>query len=104
MKNTNLLKIISLAALVGLASCQQNLTRTDGVTTHAGDALAINEAKSVVDPWPRNVENTHIEGDGQRLGDAVIKYKTANKPGSSGQAQSNSIPQLGAPSNAASAQ
>ena len=76
MTKSRLAKLITIAAVAGLAACQQNLTRTDGVTTHAGNSLAVNEAKSVVDPWPRNVENTHIEGDGQRLSKSVVQYKT----------------------------
>ena len=80
MKTSNALKLISLAAVLALGGCQQSLERNDGVTTTAGNSLAVNQAITTVDPWPRNAENTDISGDGQRLGDTVTKYKTANTP------------------------
>lgn len=67
-----------IGVTVLIAGCQQYVERNDGVTTHAGNHLAANEAKMVVDPWNRNAYNNNIEGDGKRLGDAVKRYKNAN--------------------------
>lgn len=83
MKNItkNLFVLIGSATI--LSGCQQYFERHDGVTTHAGNHLAANEAKMVVDPWNRDAYNNHIEGDGKRLGDAVKRYKNANAEESS---------------------
>ncbi len=69
MKNNRYIaySVVGAALLVG--GCQQQyLERHDGVTTHAGNHLAVNEAKMVVDPWNRDAYNNNIEGDGKRLG------------------------------------
>ncbi|MEM7215313.1 MAG: hypothetical protein AAF423_07195 [Pseudomonadota bacterium] len=79
MKNINKITFASVFSALSLSGCQQYLERHDGVTTHAGNHLAANEAKLVVDPWNPNAYNNHIEGDGKRLGDAVKRYKDANK-------------------------
>ena len=67
-----------IGTTVLFAGCQQYVERTDSVTNHAGNHLAVNEAKMVVDPWNRNAYNNNIDGDGKRLGDAVKRYKNAN--------------------------
>jgi len=72
------LKAISLSLFFAFAGCQSYLERNDGVTSSAGDAQAINEAKLVVDPWPEHADNNHIHSDGQRLSGAVKRYKTQN--------------------------
>ncbi|MEM9332188.1 MAG: hypothetical protein AAGA53_12740 [Pseudomonadota bacterium] len=72
------LSYVLIGSTVLLTGCQQYVERHEGVTTHAGNHLAANEAKMVVDPWNRDAYNSHIEGDGKRLGDAVKRYKNAN--------------------------
>ena len=79
MNNFKALSCILVTSSLGLAGCQQYLDRSDGVTSYAGNHLAANEAKMVVDPWPRNVDNTDIPADGQRMSDTVRKYKTAHE-------------------------
>ena len=78
MRNRNILTFGLLSASLFISGCQEYFVRHDGVTTHAGNQLAANEAKMVVDPWNRDAYNNHIEGDGQRLGDAVKRYKESN--------------------------
>ena len=80
MNKSNMLKCILVLAALAVSGCQQYLARNEGVTSFAGNAHAANEAKMVVDPWPANVDNTDIPADGQRMADAVQKYKTANAP------------------------
>ena len=67
---------IGLMALLG--GCQSYFERNDGVTSFAGEAHPVNEAKMVADPWKRDAYNDHIHHDGERLGDAVVRYKTSN--------------------------
>ncbi len=80
MSNFKPLKIASLSVFLAAGGCQNYLERHDGVTTSAGDAHAINEAKLVVDPWNPNADNTDIHTDGKRASDAVDIYKNANNP------------------------
>ena len=78
MKIGNNLKYLLIGSTLILAGCQQYFVRQDTVTPEAGNHLAVNEAKMVVDPWNRDAYNNHIEGDGKRLGDAVKRYKDSN--------------------------
>ncbi|MGI9350011.1 MAG: hypothetical protein ACR2O3_00495 [Rhizobiaceae bacterium] len=78
MKNRNKIKYILIGSTLMLAGCQQYLVRQDTVAPEAGNHLAVNEAKMVVDPWNRDAYNNRIEGDGKRLADAVERYKDAN--------------------------
>ena len=79
MINIKVLGIFSLSTLLLVGGCQNYLERHDGVTTFAGDAQAANEIKMVVDPWNPNAENTHIDTDGKRASDAVVRYRSANE-------------------------
>ncbi|MEM7067308.1 MAG: hypothetical protein AAF478_00365 [Pseudomonadota bacterium] len=81
-----------ITSTVVISGCQQNYIRHEGVTTHAGNHLAANEAKMVVDPWNRNAYNNRIEGDGQRLGDAVKRYKESNSEESGNSQQTILLP------------
>ena len=53
---------------------QQYVQRADKVTLTAGNAQEVNTHIQEVDPWPRNVGNTHIAADGKRMADAVYRY------------------------------
>ncbi len=80
MNKFNVLKCVSVFAALAMSGCQQYLDRNEGVTSFAGNSQAANEAKMVVDPWPRNVENTDIPADGQRMANTIDKYKNAHAP------------------------
>jgi len=75
MNKNKLLNASALGLICGLTACQNYLERHDGVTNFAGDAQAVNDAKMAADPWKRNAHNDHLHGDGERLGDAVKRYK-----------------------------
>ena len=75
-----LLNTTALGLVLFATGCQTYFDRRDTIESYSGEANAVNEAKMVVDPWPRNVDNVDIPGDGQRLGDAVERYKGANSP------------------------
>jgi hypothetical protein len=72
---------ITGAALAGCSGTpfddpfEQNLTRSQTITLSAGNAAKSNEAIQVIDPWPSYAYDTHIPGDGQRLAEAVNRYK-----------------------------
>jgi len=95
MLKSKYLTTASVIALFAVSGCQSQpynaadfnyaernrdyLERYDGVTTHAGDQLAVNEAKSVADPWKSRAHNTHLHGNGKRIADAVTRYENNGK-------------------------
>ncbi len=74
MNKNKTLIATTLGLIFTLGGCSY-LDRNDGVTNFAGDAQAINQAKQTEDPWNKNAYNNKIEGDGERLGDTVKRYK-----------------------------
>ncbi len=74
MNKNKILQTTAMSLIFALAGCTY-LDRHEGVTSFAGDAHAINEAKQTADPWNPNAYNNDIEGDGERLGDTVKRYK-----------------------------
>ena len=52
--------------------------RTMLVSTVGGDSQAANTAMQTATPWPRNVMNTNIPGDGQRMVKAVERYESGS--------------------------
>lgn len=87
MNKNKLLHSCSIFALLIAGGCQNYLERHDGVTTHAGNHLAVNEAKMASDPWKRNAYDTHLHGNGKRTADLIDKYEKAHSPDEGGQAQ-----------------
>jgi hypothetical protein len=58
---------------------EQYFQRKDTVTLGAGNAKAVNSVTHVIDPWPRNVGNTRISGNGERMVGAVERYRDVSK-------------------------
>jgi hypothetical protein len=56
-------------------SYQEYVQRADKLTLSAGNAQEVNTRIQEVDPWPRNVGNTRIAVDGERMADAVYRYR-----------------------------
>jgi uncharacterized membrane protein YgcG len=63
----------------------QYLHRTDTITMSAGNAQEINGTTHVIDPWPKSAGNRHIPGNGDRMVNAMAKYR-AKQSGSGEQA------------------
>jgi hypothetical protein len=57
----------------------QYFERKDGVFVGGGNAKSANSAIHMIDPWPRNVGNRRIPGDGQRMSGAVERYRDVTK-------------------------
>ena len=88
IKTRHLLSVLSLAVLSGCAAgppfddpFQQYVQRSDHITLSAGNAKEANAAIQIIDPWPRYVYNTRIQGDGQRMAEAVERYEDVSKLG-----------------------
>jgi hypothetical protein len=58
---------------------ESNIQRINAITLSAGNAKEANAAIHVIDPWPRYVYDTRIQGDGQRMADAVNRYEDVSK-------------------------
>lgn len=55
------------------------LQRHESITPGAGNAKELNAATHTIDPWPRNVGNRHIPGNGERMVGAVQRYRDVTK-------------------------
>ncbi len=80
MNKNKLLCSVSLSALMMLGGCQNYLERNEGVTSHAGNHLAVNEALMVSDPWKRDAYDTDIRSNGKRSADIVDRYEKEHAP------------------------
>lgn len=52
--------------------------RTDRVSLHSGDAVAINKHLHTDNPWPKYQNTTHIHTDGEVADAAIDRYKAGN--------------------------
>ena len=65
----------------------QYVARSDTVTLGAGNAKDVNAATHVIDPWPRNVKDRRISGNGERMVGAVQRYQRPQAGRTPGQGQ-----------------
>jgi hypothetical protein len=65
----------------------QYVARSDTVTLSAGNAKDVNAATHVIDPWPRNVKDRRINGNGERMVGAVQRYQRPQTGRTPGQGQ-----------------
>lgn len=62
---------MALSAGLGLAGCMSDeVARTDGVTSTAGDSIAANTVMQMVDPWPAGVQDTDLRVPAARASNA----------------------------------
>jgi hypothetical protein len=61
-----------------LAGCASDIyeDRRETIALGADDAVATNKVTQMIDPWPRDSANRTIPGNGQRVADAVERYRT----------------------------
>jgi hypothetical protein len=50
--------------------------RKDTITSGAGDARDVNAANQIINPWPPNVGDRRIPGNGERAAGAAERYRT----------------------------
>jgi hypothetical protein len=65
----------------------QYVNRSDTITLSAGNAKDVNAATHVIDPWPRNVKDRRIRGNGERMVGAVQRYQRPQAGRTPGQGQ-----------------
>jgi hypothetical protein len=59
---------------------QPYVQRADKITLSGGNAKEVNTRIHEVDPWPRNVGDKRIVMNGQRMADAVYRYRCGKEP------------------------
>ena len=77
--------IVGMAALAGfLSGCaKDDFMRTEGLTLGVGDAVAVNSALQIIDPWPGGVEDTALNPPADR-GDPTTAEDAPAAPGTTG--------------------
>jgi hypothetical protein len=82
--------IIAVVIFAGACACSsaiawdqdpfaQYIQRSDTITFGAGNAKDVNAATQVIDPWPPYVGNRYFPSNGQRMSDAVERYRDVSK-------------------------
>ena len=74
--------VVALAAACGgcwagvyESPAAEYLHRSDTITLSAGNAKDVNAAIRTIDPWPRQVRNRRIPGNGERMVGAMQRYQ-----------------------------
>ncbi len=62
--------------LAGCSNADLYLDRRDNIAPSGGDALAANSVEQMVDPWPPYSGNKNIAFNGQKMQQAVARYRT----------------------------
>jgi hypothetical protein len=66
--------------LAGHDEVDRYFQRSDTLTMTAGDAKQVNAVTHTIHPWPRNVGDRRIAYDARRVGAAVTRYGTTQRP------------------------
>ncbi len=75
--SSKLLRTPALALLLcAVTGCSDYLDRRDTIALGAGDAVASDAMTEMVDPWPRVAADRNIGFNGERMENAVRRYKT----------------------------
>jgi hypothetical protein len=70
-----LINPFTAATCAAFDSFDEYFFRSDSITLGHGNAVAHNIAVQTINPWPRNVGNSQIDIDGERLLTGVRRYK-----------------------------
>ena len=74
--------IAAALAAAGLAGCSNAdfyLDRRDNIALSGGDAVAANTVGQEVDPWPPYSGNKNIAFNGQKMQQAVARYRSGKE-------------------------
>jgi hypothetical protein len=87
MRTKHIITVLTLASALTCRAAiawdqdpfNQYIQRSDTITFGAGDAKEVNSGTQVIDPWPPYVGNRRIPGNGERMSDAVQRYRDVSK-------------------------
>ena len=75
----------ALAGLAALGGCHDAyISRRDGVTFQAGDAVAANKALHIIDPWPASARSARLPARGTQAVSAIERLEARNGAGAAG--------------------
>ena len=98
--SSNAMRALGLVlALSVLSGCAEYFERRDTLSAAAGDAVAANEITQMVDPWPRVSAQRNIGFNGERMENAVQRYRANRTYEPSNDGTSASYTPSQAPSN-----
>jgi hypothetical protein len=83
MTCTVFLALITIGSCNGLAGndeMDRYFQRSDTITLSAGDAKQANAVTHTIHPWPPGVGDRRIITDARRVGGAVTRYSTTQRP------------------------
>jgi hypothetical protein len=83
MTCTVFLAVITLGSCNGLAGndeMDRYFQRSDTITLSAGDAKQANAVTHTIHPWPPYVGDRRIVSDARRVGSAVTRYSSTQRP------------------------
>jgi len=72
-KIMRVLAVLLVAAL--LSACSEYLARRDTIAESGGDAVATNKVVHMVDPWPVYSNDRNLAFNGQKMQNAVERYR-----------------------------
>jgi hypothetical protein len=100
--SSKVLRTLALALLLtALSGCSEYLDRRDTIALGAGDSVASDAMTEMVDPWPRAAAQRNIGFNGERMENAVQRYKTNRTYPPSNSGTSTSYAPTPQPANAA---
>jgi hypothetical protein len=68
--------VLTAAVLAGCSNADLYLDRRDNIALSGGDALAGNSVEQMVDPWPPYSGDKNIAFNGEKMQQAVARYRT----------------------------
>lgn len=71
--------LISMSFTPATAS-EDYWTRSEGISSGAGDAIARNKAIQTIDPWPAHAGRTKMRMDGERMLLSIDRYQKNKSP------------------------
>jgi len=102
MSGKSVARTLALALLLtAVSGCSEYLDRRETIALGAGDAVATDAMTEMVDPWPRVAAQRNIGFNGERMENAVQRYKTNRTYQPSNSGTSTSYAPTPAPTNAA---
>ncbi|WP_338699154.1 hypothetical protein V5279_16750 [Bradyrhizobium sp. 26S5] len=96
------IRYLALLAPVLLGGCygvyghdemDRYVQRSDTITMSAGNAKEVNAVTHTIHPWPRYVGDRRLAYDARRVGSAVTRYSTQQRP-------LDQLPNMGQPTEA----
>jgi hypothetical protein len=93
--------LVLVSILATLGGCGEYFDRREGISLGAGDAIAADKVTMMVDPWPPVSADKNIAFNGERMENAVQRYRTNTTFPPSGTGTSAAYQPVATPTNPA---